>query len=175
MVLFDEIEKAHSQVFNAFLQILDDGRLTDGKGRTVDFKNTIIIMTSNIGVNKKDVGSIATKLTDYFKPEFLNRLDEIVVFKPLERVHMRQILDAMMIEFHKRVEKKNIKVEISNSLKDKLVYEGYNSSYGARPLKRAITRLVEDNLAEKMLNGSVTQGQKVTMDVDSDDEVIFLN
>ncbi|KAL8557454.1 hypothetical protein ACS0TY_004760 [Phlomoides rotata] len=173
VVLFDEIEKAHSQVFNAFLQILDDGRLTDGKGRTVDFKNTIIIMTSNIGGS--DAGSAAGKLRKFFKPEFLNRLDEIVVFKPLERVHMRHILDAMLIEFHQRVEKKNISVEISSGLKDKLVYEGYNSSYGARPLKRAITRLVEDNLAEKILNGSVTSGQRITMDVDSDGEVIIFS
>ncbi|KAL3813934.1 hypothetical protein ACJIZ3_015202 [Penstemon smallii] len=175
VILLDEVEKANSKVFNVLLQILDDGRLTDGKGRTVDFKNTIIIMTSNIGGKlkgdyyevKMEVGSI---LKEHFSPEFLNRLDEIVVFKPLEYSHLKKILDAMLVEFYQRVEKKNLKVNIRNKMKNKLVSEGYNPSYGARPLKRAITLLLEDNLAEKILNGSVKEGDTVIMDVDSDGE-----
>ncbi|KAI3457778.1 hypothetical protein Pfo_014441 [Paulownia fortunei] len=161
VILFDEIEKANSQVFNVLLQILDDGRLTDSKGRTVDFKHTIIIMTSNVGGQLKGEYSEVKRevdghLKEFFKPEFLNRLDEIVLFEPLQK-------------------KKNIRVEVICSLKDKLVCEGYNPSYGARPLRRAITRLLEDNLADKILNGSVTQGKRVKMDVDSGGEVMIFS
>ncbi|PIN24218.1 hypothetical protein CDL12_03039 [Handroanthus impetiginosus] len=176
VILFDEIEKANSKVFYVLLQILDDGRLTDGKGRTVDFRNTIIILTSNVGgilkgeydEVKKNVG---IELKKVFKPEFLNRLDEIVVFKPLEKAHMRKILDAMLVEFYQRVEKKKLQVElVSGGLKEKIIGEGFNPSYGARPLRRAITSLLEDKLADEILNGRVTEGAKVEMDVDSDDD-----
>ncbi|KAG8385020.1 hypothetical protein BUALT_Bualt04G0179500 [Buddleja alternifolia] len=178
VILFDEIEKANSQVFNVLLQILDDGRLTDGKGRTIDFTNTIIILTSNIGGKLKgDYNGVrrevGCQLNEFFKPEFVNRPDEIIVFKPLQKAHVRNILEVMLVEFYQKMEKKKIAVKISNDLKDKLVSEGYNPSFGARPLRRAITRLLEDKLAEKILNGSLNVGSSATMDVDSDGEVII--
>ncbi|KAK4417949.1 Chaperone protein ClpC1, chloroplastic [Sesamum alatum] len=174
VILFDEIEKAHSQVFNVLLQILDDGRLTDGEGRTVDFRHTIIILTSNIGGNNmNNQREVEKQLKQFLKPEFLNRLDEIIVFKHLDKGDARKILDGMLVDFYERTEKLHIGVEVRDGLKNKLVSEGYSASYGARALRRAITRLVEDELAEKILNGSVTQGHRVTMDVDSSDEVIF--
>lgn len=167
VILFDEIEKANSQVFNALLQVLDDGILTDGKGRRVDFKHTIIILTSNIGGGSSAKSEVAEELRAHFKPEFLNRLDEIVVFEHLEKIHLREILDQMLVEFYERVEKMKIDVEVSERLKEKLICEGCSATYGARPLRRAITNLLEDNLAEKILKGTVVEGHRVTMDVNS--------
>ncbi|KAL3630883.1 hypothetical protein CASFOL_023867 [Castilleja foliolosa] len=178
LVLFDEIEKAHKRVFDVLLQILDDGRLTDGQGRVADFKHAIIILTSNIGGRLKGdydevKRGVGVELKEFFKPEFLNRLDEIVVFRPLNKEHLSEIVDVMLADFYRRAEKKGIKVEVGDRFKGKLVSEGYNSSYGARPLKRAITRLLEDNLAERMLNRTVTEGQTVIVNVDSNGEVLI--
>ncbi|KAL3630882.1 hypothetical protein CASFOL_023866 [Castilleja foliolosa] len=178
LVLFDEIEKAHKRVFDVLLQILDDGRLTDGQGRVADFKHAIIILTSNIGGRlngdydevKRGVG---VELKEFFKPEFLNRLDEIVVFRPLKKEHLSKVVDVMLADFYRMVETKRIKVEVGDGFKEKLVSEGCNSRYGARPLRRAITRLLEDNLAERILNGTVTEGQRVRVDVDSAGEVLI--
>ncbi|KAL3630881.1 hypothetical protein CASFOL_023865 [Castilleja foliolosa] len=178
LVLLDEIEKAHKRVFDVLLQILNDGRLTDGRGRVADFKHAIIILTSNIGGRvkgdydevKKVVG---VKLKEFFKPELLNRLDEIVVFRRLNKEHLSEIVDVMLADFYQMAEKKGIKVELCDGFKEKLVFEGYNSSYGARPLRRAITRLLEDNFAERILNGTVTEGQSVRVDVDSAGEVLI--
>ncbi|KAL2240684.1 UNVERIFIED_CONTAM: Chaperone protein ClpC, chloroplastic [Sesamum indicum] len=181
VILFDEIEKANSQVLNVLLQILDDGRLTDGGGRTVDFKNTIIILTSNIGGNMKggdySCYEVEKQLKQLLKPEFLNRLDEIIVFKHLKEVDAEEIVDRMLVEFYERAKKKHhIGVEVRKGLKKKVVCEGYSASYGARALKRAITRLVEDELAEKILNGSVSKGDRVTMDaVDSCGKVVIFS
>ncbi|KAL6533542.1 hypothetical protein OROMI_027654 [Orobanche minor] len=180
VILFDEIEKANPRVLNALLQVLDDGRLTDGKGRCVDFKNTIIIFTSNIGGElkgdkdgvKREVGLL---LKGFFKPELLNRMDEIVVFKSLKKIHLSEILEAMLVKFYKRAEKTRINVEVGNALKEKLISEGYSSSYGARPLRRAITRLLEDNLAERILNGSVQNRVKMDIVDSADGEMLIFS
>ncbi|MEB3236125.1 MAG: ATP-dependent Clp protease ATP-binding subunit [Candidatus Sericytochromatia bacterium] len=174
VVLFDEIEKAHPDAFNILLQILEDGRLTDAKGRTVDFKNTIVILTSNIGARAIEKGSslgfqtggadqrygkmkdlVMDELKQAFRPEFLNRIDEIIVFHPLTKPEVAQIADVMMKEVYARMKENEFTLEINSEVKDKLVDEGYNPSYGARPLRRAIQRLVEDPLAEDILSGAV--------------------
>ena len=188
VVLFDEIEKAHPDVFNMLLQILEDGRLTDAKGRTVDFKNTLLIMTSNIGskVIEKGGGGIGfefsenqaesqynrirnlvnEELKQYFRPEFLNRLDEIIVFRQLNRDEVKEIADIMLNEVFGRLTEKGITLQVTERFKDRLVEEGYNPSYGARPLRRAIMRLLEDVLAEQILSGSVNEGDTALVDVD---------
>jgi ATP-dependent Clp protease ATP-binding subunit ClpC len=193
VVLFDEIEKAHPDVFNLLLQILEDGRLTDSKGRTVDFKNTLLIMTSNIGskVIEKGGGGLGfdfaesqedshytrirslvnEELKQYFRPEFLNRLDEIIVFRQLNKDEVKQIADLMLHEIFKRMAEKNIALTVTERFKDLLVQEGYNPSYGARPLRRAIMRLLEDSLAEEILTGKVREGATVEVDVDDDGKV----
>ncbi|NJM72683.1 MAG: ATP-dependent Clp protease ATP-binding subunit [Scytonema sp. RU_4_4] len=193
VVLFDEIEKAHPDVFNMLLQILDDGRLTDAKGRTVDFKNTLIIMTSNIGskVIEKGGGGLGfqfaedeaeatynriktlvnEELKTYFRPEFLNRLDEIIVFTQLKKDEIKQIADIMLREVAIRLREKGITLEVSDRFKDRVLQEGYNPSYGARPLRRAIVRLLEDSLAEAMLSGEITEGDTAVVDVDDDGQV----
>jgi ATP-dependent Clp protease ATP-binding subunit ClpC len=193
VVLFDEIEKAHPDVFNLLLQILEDGRLTDSKGRTVDFKNTLIIMTSNIGSkviekgggglgfdfadNKEDAhynrirSLVNEELKQYFRPEFLNRLDEIIVFRQLTKDEVKQIADLMLNELFKRMLQKEITLAVTSRFKDLLVQEGYNPSYGARPLRRAIMRLLEDSLAEEILTGKVRDGASITVDVDEDGKV----
>ncbi|MGH7998240.1 MAG: ATP-dependent Clp protease ATP-binding subunit [Brasilonema sp.] len=193
VVLFDEIEKAHPDVFNMLLQILDDGRLTDAKGRTVDFKNTLIIMTSNIGskVIEKGGGGLGfqfaedeaeatynriktlvnEELKTYFRPEFLNRLDEIIVFTQLKKDEVKQIADIMLREVSSRLTEKGISLEVSDRFKEIVLQEGYNPSYGARPLRRAIVRLLEDSLAEAMLSGEITEGDTAVVDVDDDGQV----
>lgn len=193
VVLFDEIEKAHPDVFNMLLQILDDGRLTDAKGRTVDFKNTVLIMTSNIGskVIEKGGGGLGfefsfdqaqsqynrirslvnEELKQYFRPEFLNRLDEIIVFRQLAKDEVRQIADIMLREVSTRLAEQGITLEVSDRFKDRVVEEGYNPSYGARPLRRAVMRLLEDSLAEAMLSGQVKEGETAFVDVDNDAQV----
>ncbi|KAK1359379.1 Chaperone protein ClpC3, chloroplastic [Heracleum sosnowskyi] len=179
LVLFDEIEKAHRDVFNAMLQILDDGRLTDGKGRVVDFKNTIIILTSNIGGHldgkfEQVKVQVSELLKAKFSPEFLNRLDDVIVFKHLKKKHLRMIVALMLKEFIERVkEKKEILIKVTDKVREKVIEEGYSPSYGARPLRRAITRILEDNLCDKILSGHVKEGDKVTVDVNLQGEIIF--
>ncbi|KAF2933761.1 chaperone protein ClpC1, chloroplastic isoform X1 [Oryza sativa Japonica Group] len=197
VVLFDEIEKAHPDVFNMMLQILEDGRLTDSKGRTVDFKNTLLIMTSNVGssviekggrkigfdldYDEKDtsynrIKSLVTEeLKQYFRPEFLNRLDEMIVFRQLTKLEVKEIADIMLKEVFDRLKAKDIDLQVTEKFRDRVVDEGYNPSYGARPLRRAIMRLLEDSLAEKMLAGEVKEGDSAIVDVDSEGKVIVLN
>jgi ATP-dependent Clp protease ATP-binding subunit ClpB len=178
VVLFDEIEKAHGEVLNVLLQLLDDGRLTDGKGRTVDFKNSVVIMTSNVGSHfiAEQVGGGETTLTSgvrrqvldvlraQFRPEFLNRVDEIIVFHALSREEMRTIIDIQLRGLMKRLEERKIRVELSDAAKDLLIAEGYDPTYGARPLKRAIQRQVLDVLAMRVLQGELREGDVVRID-----------
>ncbi|KAL6522660.1 hypothetical protein OROHE_016507 [Orobanche hederae] len=172
LVLFDEIEKAHEKVLDLLLQILDDGRLSDGKGKPADFTNTIIILTSNVRSNwgSNDVGS---KLRSGFKAELLNRFDQVVVFKPLEKEHIEKILEIVIDDFCARVAaKKNVQVEVTEKLKERLIMEGWDERYGARAIKRAVVRLVEDKLAKEFLNGTVAQRHTIIMDVDLSGEVV---
>jgi ATP-dependent Clp protease ATP-binding subunit ClpB len=178
VVLFDEIEKAHPEVLNVLLQLLDDGRLTDGKGRTVDFKNTVVIMTSNLGSQFiSEHSSVETGVLDegtrrqvmealraHFRPEFLNRVDEIIFFHALGREHIKQIIDIQIGGLMKRLEERKIHVRLTDAAKDELVEEGYDPSYGARPLKRAIQRRVLDPLALQVLEGHFGEGDTVVVD-----------
>ncbi|MFN5464290.1 MAG: ATP-dependent Clp protease ATP-binding subunit [Cyanobacteriota bacterium] len=196
VVLFDEIEKAHPDVFNLLLQLLEDGRLTDSKGRTVDFKNTLIIMTSNIGskVIEKGGGGLGfefgggdaeetqynrirslvnEELKQYFRPEFLNRLDEIIVFRQLTRDEVKQIAEIMLTEVFARMRDKGIHLSVTDAFKERLVEEGYNPSYGARPLRRAVMRLLEDSLAEEFLSGRIGEGDSAVVDVNEDKQVVI--
>jgi ATP-dependent Clp protease ATP-binding subunit ClpB len=179
VVLFDEIEKAHPEVLNVLLQLLDDGRLTDGKGRTVDFKNTVIIMTSNLGSHFLSERALREgTLTDsvrqdvldalraHFRPEFLNRIDEIIIFHPLGREHLARIVDIQVERLLKRLEERKIAVELTPAARDLLIAEGYDPAYGARPLKRTIQRRVLDPLAMKVLQGEFGEGDRVVIDAD---------
>ncbi|MFL0606664.1 ATP-dependent Clp protease ATP-binding subunit [Cylindrospermopsis raciborskii] len=189
LLLFDEIEKAHPDVFNMLLQILDDGHLTDAKGRKVDFKNTLIILTSNIGSKVIEKGGMSLgfefdnqanasynrirnlvneELKSYFRPEFLNRVDEIIVFSQLNKDEVKEISQIMLEEVAKRLQEKGIKLEVTEAFKDLVVTEGYDPSYGARPLRRAIMRLLEDSLAEAILSGEIREGDQAIVDVDDD-------
>jgi ATP-dependent Clp protease ATP-binding subunit ClpB len=170
VVLFDEIEKAHPDVFNVLLQILDDGRLTDSKGRTVDFKNTVLIMTSNLGSreiqevseDEKQVREAVTMvLREHFKPEFLNRIDDIVVFHRLSREQITQIIDVQLERLRAMLRERNVSLELQDSARELLAREGYDPNFGARPLKRAIQTLIQNPLAMKLLRGEITSGQKV--------------
>jgi ATP-dependent Clp protease ATP-binding subunit ClpC len=196
VVLFDEIEKAHPDVFNLLLQILEDGRLTDAKGRTVDFKNTLLIMTSNIGskVIEKGGGGLGfdfggsevdsqynrirslvnEELKQYFRPEFLNRLDEIIVFRQLTKPEVKEIAEILLKEVFARLLEKNITLDVTERFKERLVEEGYNPSYGARPLRRAIMRLLEDSLAEEILSGKIKDGDGIIVDVNAEGQVVVL-
>ncbi len=194
VVLFDEVEKAHPDVFNLLLQLLEDGRLTDSKGRTVDFKNTLLIMTSNIGskVIEKGGGGLGfefsgdsvedsqynrikslvnEELKQYFRPEFLNRLDEIIVFRQLTKNEVKEIAEIMLREVFARLQDKGIKLNVTDAFKERLVEEGYNPSYGARPLRRAVMRLLEDSLAEEVLSGRIKDGDKALVDIDENKKV----
>ncbi len=171
VVLLDEIEKAHPEVLNVLLQLLDDGRLTDGKGRTVDFKNTVVIMTSNLGsqylageVTEGARRQVMDALRDHFRPEFLNRIDEIIFFHALDREHMKQIIDIQLAGLIKRLEERKIHVELSDAAKTQLVEEGYDPVYGARPLKRTIQRRVLDPLAIRVLEGDFGEGDTIVVD-----------
>jgi ATP-dependent Clp protease ATP-binding subunit ClpB len=184
VLLFDEIEKAHPDVFNIFLQILDEGRLTDGKGRTVDFKNTVIIMTSNIastyiheamsgrGGEEPEAISEALKkriheaLLEHFRPEFLNRVDEIVIFNPLGKEHIKKIIDLQLGYLKNLLAERKIQIELTPKAHELLFREGYDPQFGARPLKRAIQRLIQDPLAMKLLDGEVLPGETVKVDAD---------
>lgn len=180
VILFDEIEKAHEDVFNMFLQILDDGRLTDNKGKTVDFKNTLIIMTSNIGSNYLlEAGGNITDTTNNlvmnemkhrFKPEFLNRVDDIIMFKPLDQDNIKQIIDIFMEDLKNRLKEKDISIEVTDSAKDVMVREGYDPVYGARPLKRYIGNTLETIIARKLIAGDIYNG--CTIIIDGKDENI---
>ncbi len=194
VVLFDEVEKAHPDVFNLLLQLLEDGRLTDSKGRTVDFKNTLLIMTSNIGskVIEKGGGGLGfefsgdpvedsqynrikslvnEELKQYFRPEFLNRLDEIIVFRQLTKNEVKEIAEIMLQEVFVRLQDKGIKLNVTDAFKERLVEEGYNPSYGARPLRRAVMRLLEDSLAEEVLSGRIKDGDNALVDIDDNKKV----
>jgi ATP-dependent Clp protease ATP-binding subunit ClpB len=178
VVLFDEIEKAHPEVFNALLQILEDGRMTDGQGRTVDFKNTVIIMTSNLGSqyiqdladgNRKEMEArVTTALRDAFKPEFLNRIDEIIIFNSLGREEIKSIVEIQLKRLRQNLANRKMALEISDEAKDLLAEKGYDPVYGARPLKRTIQRLIQDPLAVKILAGEFQEGDKVRIDADGD-------
>ncbi|MCX4275133.1 MAG: ATP-dependent Clp protease ATP-binding subunit [Candidatus Gastranaerophilales bacterium] len=193
VVLFDEIEKAHPDVFNIMLQILDDGRLTDSKGRLVNFKNTIIIMTSNVGASmitstqklgfsvsqdsKKDKyeklkDTVMEEMKKSFRPEFLNRIDDIIVFAHLSQDEIREIVDLMLKDLFKRLDERELKIEVGNDVKDYLAKEGYNEAYGARPLRRVIQKKIEDVLAEEILTGKYQANDTLVMKMDEDKIVI---
>ncbi|MEL6321653.1 MAG: ATP-dependent Clp protease ATP-binding subunit, partial [Cyanobacteria bacterium J06626_14] len=199
VLLLDEIEKAHPDVFNLLLQLLEDGRLTDSQGRVVDFKNTLIIMTSNVGsqVIQKQSSSFGFSITDeevhadseahqqtrmqvtmalklLFRPELLNRLDDIIVFHQLNRDEVSKIADILLKDVANRLSEQSIQFEVTKAFKERLVTEGYDPSYGARPLRRAISRLVEDNLAEAMLAGRIQAGDTAVLDIDDDAQIRVL-
>ena len=196
VVLFDEIEKAHPDVFNLMLQILEDGRLTDSKGRVIDFKNTLIILTSNVGSKVIEKGGsglgfdfsedqttsfytrirslVNEELKQYFRPEFLNRLDEIIVFRQLTKAEVGEIAEIMLKEIFERLALKGIQLEVTDRFKDRLIDEGYNPVYGARPLRRAVMRLLEDSLAEEVLSEEIKAGDTAVVDVDGSGKVTVL-
>eukprot|EP00741_Cyanophora_paradoxa_P011665 tig00020563_g11270.t1 len=199
VVLFDEIEKAHPDVFDLLLQVLEDGRLTDSKGRTVDFKNSMIIMTSNIGSKviqdggqgigfsieaEKDKeessyqrikGLVTDELKNYFRPEFLNRVDEIIVFRQLNKDEVRQIADLLLAQTFERIKnQRQINLSVTDAFKNRIVEEGFNPSMGARPLRRAIMSLLEDQLSECILNGQLKDGDDAIVDVDGAGQVKVL-
>ena len=171
VILFDEVEKAHPDVFNILLQILDDGRLTDSKGRVVDFKNTFIILTSNLIVNEKEK-DIIEKLKAFFKPEFLNRLDEIIKFHALKKGDIRKIVDIQVARLQKRLDDHYIQLKLDDKAKDWLAENGYDSEFGARPLKRLIQQELENPLAMAMLEGRVPDHSQVAITSDGE-KLIF--
>ena len=183
VILFDEIEKAHPDVFNTLLQVLDDGRLTDGQGRTVDFRNTVIVMTSNLGTGAQEratfgftqradgtpdhenlQGSIEKALREFFRPEFLNRIDEIVIFEPLTQAELDKIVTILVAEVQERLAERGIEFELTEAAKNELAREGYDPAFGARPLRRTLQRRVENELAKRVLSGEFHSGEKVTVD-----------
>ncbi|MCL6519994.1 MAG: ATP-dependent chaperone ClpB [Armatimonadetes bacterium] len=190
VILFDEIEKAHPDVFNALLQILDEGRMTDGQGRTVDFKNTVIIMTSNVGsayIHEHTLGfrrgnilqddsefkkNVMDALREQFRPEFLNRIDEIIIFNPLGREEIKQIVDIQIEHLKKRLAEKHLSIELTEAAKEALASEGFDPVYGARPLKRTIQKRIQDPLAMKILSGEIREGEHVKVDY-ADGEFVF--
>ena len=186
VVLFDEIEKAHPEVMNVMLQLLDDGRLTDGKGRNVDFTNTVVIMTSNLGsqyiaVHAHDASDVTEEvrtqvtgtLRGHFRPEFLNRIDEIIFFHALGREHLRAIIDIQVRRLVARLEQRKIRVELSEAAKDLLLAESYDPAYGARPLKRTLQRRILDPLAMQILQGEFAEGDAVRVDVQAGELQLF--
>jgi len=194
VILFDEIEKAHPEVWNSLLQILDDGRLTDGQGRVVDFRNTVLIMTSNLGTefirrggtlgflqksgNAEDIEAnqkIEKSLKDTFRPEFLNRIDEIIIFSPLSLKQMYRIVDLQLIEIRERLLDHDLKISLSKKAREWLAEEGYDPGFGARPLKRTLQKYIESPLSVKLLSGDFKEGDHVLVDFDSDEKVITFN
>ena len=198
VVLLDEIEKAHPEVFNMLLQIMEDGHLSDAKGRKVDFRNTIIIMTSNVGasqLNKHQVlgfnagkddqdrltaeydvmkDKVIDELKRTFKPEFLNRVDKLLVFRPLTRENLRHIVDVQLERIGPRLEAQRVTIHVTEGAKDKVLEEGYDPEFGARPLRRAIMDLIEDPLSEKILSGTIQPGDHVVVDIAPDgSELVF--
>jgi ATP-dependent Clp protease ATP-binding subunit ClpC len=193
VILFDEIEKAHPEVWNALLQILDDGRLTDGQGRVVDFRNTVLIMTSNLGTEfvtragtlgfrrqgeegQEEAAAeekIEKELKDTFRPEFLNRIDEIIIFSPLSPEQMVRIVDLQMMQIRERLAEHGLTVELTDVAREWLAREGYDPAFGARPLRRALQRHVESALSVKILQGEFEEGDTVIVDFDEGEGVIF--
>ncbi len=194
VILFDEIEKAHPEVWNALLQILDDGRLTDGQGRVVDFRNTVLIMTSNLGtefVNKAGTlgflqraateedrqvhEKISKALKSTFRPEFLNRIDEIIIFSPLTVAEMSLIVDLQMKEVSARLGEHGLNVELTPEARDWLAQAGYDPVFGARPLRRALQKFVESPLSISLLSGQFTQGDTVIVDLDVEKQALVFH
>ncbi|MFC0236029.1 ATP-dependent protease ATP-binding subunit ClpC [Fictibacillus phosphorivorans] len=191
VILLDEIEKAHPEVFNILLQVLEDGRLTDSKGRTVDFRNTVVIMTSNVGAStlkrNRSLGfavhnegqkyndmksKVMDELKRAFRPEFLNRIDEIIVFHSLEKEHLLRIVSLMAASLKQRLSDQGIEIELTQAALEKITEEGYDPDYGARPLRRALQRKIEDRLSEELLRGNINKGQTVKIDVEENDFVV---
>jgi ATP-dependent Clp protease ATP-binding subunit ClpC len=192
VVLFDEIEKAHPEVLNVLLQVMEDGRLTDGHGRTVDFRNTVIIMTSNLGTAQDTRASfgfgserpsseaerdrlhknVEKALQGFFRPEFLNRVDEIIVFEPLTETELRQIVDIMLREVEERLAERQVSLTLTDAAKEALVKEGYDRVFGARPLRRTVERRIENALSKRILGGEFAEGDHVTVDY-TDGEYVF--
>ena len=186
VVLFDEIEKAHPDVFNVLLQVLDDGRLTDSKGRTVDFKNTVLILTSNLGASQLATAwaegedgfneakvRVMEELRKHFRPEFLNRVDDIVVFHPLGESQLTHIVDLRLGELQKMLDARRITLTLTEAARAAIFKSGYDRAYGARPLKRAIQRMVQDPLAMRILDGRVLHGDRVRIDAGADGLLTF--
>ena len=185
VILFDEIEKAHPDVFNVLLQILDDGRMTDGQGRTVSFKNTILIMTSNLGsqlimeLGEENRAEMVKQMDEIlhrqFRPEFLNRIDETIIFHGLSRDDLSKIVDIQVELLVKRLAERKFSIRLTDKAKEFLIQTGYDPAFGARPLKRAIQRHVQDKLAMRILEGSFSEGDNILVDGDPDkDELIFI-
>ena len=169
--MFDEVEKAHPDVFNVLLQVLDDGRLTDGQGRTVDFKNTFLIMTSNLGSgqNEKEMMEV---LKSFFRPEFINRLDEIIIFHNLKKEHIRSIVDIQLKRLQERLADRHITLKLDDKAKNWLAENGYDEAFGARPLKRLIQQEVENPLAIKLLEGKIKDNSTVTISANKEGLII---
>ena len=163
VVLLDEIEKAHMEVFDVLLQVLDDGRLTDGQGRTVDFRNAVLIMTSNL--------RSADAMREFYRPEFLNRIDEIVEFRPLSREQLAEIVDLQLSRLRARLAERGLSIELTDAAKEALAEAGWDPTYGARPLKRAIQRLLENPLALRLLEGDFVEGDTIRVDAQNGDLV----
>jgi ATP-dependent Clp protease ATP-binding subunit ClpC len=196
VILLDEVEKAHPDVFNMLLQVLDDGFLTDSLGRKIDFRNTIIIMTSNIGARQlKDFGQgvgfgtsakksqagahqksvIENALKKAFAPEFLNRIDDVIVFNPLEREHIHKIIDIELRKLYERIKDIGYDLKLSDKAKDYIAEKGFDKEYGARPLKRAIQKYIEDALAEEIVNSKLEEGDRITMDLNEAEDRLDIN
>ena len=192
VILFDEIEKAHPEIFNILLQVLDDGKLTDGQGRKVDFRNTVIIMTSNVGAKEAQQGNslgfgmsadtktqrdwdrtkniILEEANKLFRPEFLNRIDEMAVFKPLSRENLLKIIDTMLEELSSRLDTKGVKIDVTDEVKAKILEKGFKPKYGARPLRRAIQSMLEDKLADFMLSEKIPEGEsKINVNIEGEE------
>jgi ATP-dependent Clp protease ATP-binding subunit ClpB len=174
VVLLDEVEKAHQDVFNVLLQVMDEGRLTDSKGRTVDFRNTILIMTSNLGseyllTESVDEEKVIDVVHSFFRPEFLNRLDEILIFRRLTQEQVRHIVDIQIDRVASRLSQRNIALDVTPAARDLLGRSGYDPAFGARPLKRVIRRELEDRIAKRLLEGEVGEGATVHVDATGDD------
>ncbi len=175
IVLFDEVEKAHPEVLNLLLQILDDGRVTDSNGRTVDFKNTIIIMTSNLGsehILDGNTDLVTKEVREHFRPEFINRIDEIIVFNPLSKEAIAKILDKIIHDIELRLKDVNVKINLTENAKDELINDGYDINYGARPLKRLVSRTLETMLAKMIIEGSIKPNQTVTIDYQEENYIV---
>ncbi|MCK9228577.1 MAG: AAA family ATPase [Syntrophorhabdaceae bacterium] len=183
IILLDEVEKAHPDVFNILLQVLDDGRLTDGQGRTVDFKNSVIIMTSNIGsqwitdLTERDYEEMKRRVSDavkaHFKPEFINRIDDIIIFRGLTMENIEAIVKLQLDIMAKRAQDRSINLTFTDDLREMIAKEGYDPAFGARPLKRLIQKKIQDTLALMILKGEVKDGESVRVDADAEGNVIF--
>jgi ATP-dependent Clp protease ATP-binding subunit ClpB len=181
VVLFDEVEKAHSDVFDVLLQVLDDGRLTDGQGRTVDFRNTILVLTSNLGsqaIADPNLGerdrdeAVMSVVRGHFKPEFLNRLDDVVVFHQLNTEELTSIVDIQVDRLAKRLAQRRLSLDVPPAARDWLALNGFDTVYGARPLRRLVQSAIGDQLARKLLGGDIREGDKVRIDVTDDNEAL---